>query len=345
MRAGALLAMMTLLAMAHAPAAEWRAFNPIPDSEGFAGGFAGVSAGALLFAGGANIPGEKWGPQFVKAWYDNVWLLDDLDGTWRKVGRLPEARGYGVSISTPQGLVCVGGANADHHTAEVLLLEWTGQELRRSDLPALPRPCAMMAGALVGSTIYVLGGTERPDATQAMNTFWKLDLDQRESGWKELAPCPGGGRILPVAAGDSEAFYVFSGARLAAGADGKPVRTYLRDAWRYRAASGWQELAELPRAAVAAPSPAPMAVGVAYIFSGDDGLNVKFEPVKDHPGFPRDTLRYDAAADHWNVEPGLPFSRATAPVAHWRDHWVVPNGEVRPRVRTPEVWAATIPQP
>src|ERR1043166_8747887 len=39
---------------------QWQKLPPIPDAEGFAGAFAGVSGGALIVAGGANIAGDKW---------------------------------------------------------------------------------------------------------------------------------------------------------------------------------------------------------------------------------------------------------------------------------------------
>src|SRR3954453_4989997 len=44
-----------------APAQElfhWQQLAPIPDSEGFAASFAGVSGDALILAGGANIVGD-----------------------------------------------------------------------------------------------------------------------------------------------------------------------------------------------------------------------------------------------------------------------------------------------
>ena len=34
-----------------------------------------------------------------------------------------------------------------------------------------------------------------------------------------------------------------------------------------------------------------------------------------------------------------PLSRATAPVVEWQGRAVIPNGETRPGVRSPEVWA------
>ena len=145
--------------------------------------------------------------------------------------------------------------------------------------------------------------------------------------------------MLAVAGVLDGSFYLFSGAKLTAGADGKPVREFLRDAYRFTPGQGWKRIADLPRAAVAAPSPAPSIGSRLLIVTGDDGLNVTFQPVEKHPGFPRNALSYDAAADAWSVLDTVPISRATVPTVLWHDRVVIPNGEVRPRVRTPEVWS------
>ena len=142
----------------------------------------------------------------------------------------------------------------------------------------------------------------------------------------------------PVKLGDS--CCIFSGAKLTPGADGKPVREFLRDAYRFTPGTGWARLADMPRAAVAAPTPA-LSAGISrvLIVSGDDGTKVDFQPVREHPGFPRDVIAYDAERDAWSQAGEVPFSRATVPVVRWLGRDVIPNGEVRPRVRTPEVWA------
>jgi hypothetical protein len=102
---------------------------------------------------------------------------------------------------------------------------------------------------------------------------------------------------------------------------------------------GWTRIADMPRAAVAAPSPALAASGSRLVIvSGDDGSKVNFAPVREHPGFPRDVLIYDPERNAWTTGGDLPISLATAPVVEWRDGLVIPNGEVRPRVRTNEVW-------
>jgi len=322
-----------------APQMDWERLPSIPDREGFAGPFAGVSGGALIVAGGANIPGDKWAEPFVKKSYDSVFILKRPDGKWRTGFKLSRALGYGVSITADDSLICLGGSDSMRHYADAFELRWKDGALTRKTLAELPQPCANACGALVGRTIYVAGGIETPTATTALHTFWAMDLDAPQPLWQELDPWPGPERMLAVAGVLDGSFYIFSGAKLTAGADGKPVREFLRDAYRFTPGQGWKQIADLPRATVAAPSPATGIGSRMLILTGDDGLNVSFQPVEKHPGFPRNALSYDVTTDAWSVLDTVPISRATVPAVLWRDRVVIPNGEVRPRVRTPEVWS------
>ena len=47
----------------------WSEAKQLPDPEGFAGPYAGVSGGALIVAGGSNFPGGKrpWGAGGIEA--------------------------------------------------------------------------------------------------------------------------------------------------------------------------------------------------------------------------------------------------------------------------------------
>jgi N-acetylneuraminate epimerase len=321
----------------------WSKLTPLPDPEGFASPFAGVSAGAFIVAGGANIPGEKWKEPFQKIWSDRVFVLEKPDGAWRAEVRLPHKLAYGISVSSEDSVLCFGGSDERTHYADGFRLRWAEGRLVLSTLPPLPRPCANACGALVGRTIYIAGGIETPTTTEAMHSFWALDLDAPDAGWKALETWPGPARMLSVAGVLNGDFYLISGASLSAGANGKPARTYLRDAYRYSPGKGWKRIADLPRAAVAAPSPATVLDGQVTLFSGDDGENVNFTPVSQHPGFPRTALAYDPAKDAWTEREGVPFSRATAPAVQWKDRLVIPNGEVRVRMRTPEVWSLQMP--
>jgi N-acetylneuraminate epimerase len=339
----ATLLSVTAFAQSHdavTPALRWSKLPSLPDPEGFAAPFAGVSNGALMVAGGANILGDNWADAFTKTWYDSVFVLGQPDGKWKSAGRLPKSIGYGVSVTVDDSVVCIGGSDSTRHFADVFAMKWKGGALNFTPLPSLPKPCANACGALLGRTIYVAGGIETPAATIALKTFWMLDLDDAVPGWREQEPWPGPERMLAVAAAHDGSFFVLSGAKLTAGADGRPVREFLRDAYRFTPGHGWRRIADLPRPAVAAPSPAPAVEGTLLVMTGDDGSNVNFKPLRAHPGFPRDALAYDVKKNLWTRTGGMPFSRATVPVVEWRGRLVVANGEVRPRERTPEVWWA-----
>ena len=316
----------------------WKQLPSLPDSVGFAAPFAGVSSGALIVAGGANFPGAMPWEGGTKVWHDAIFVLLKPDGEWRTGFKLPRPVGYGVSVSTPMGIVCAGGSDVRQHLRDVFTLRWVDGRIETKSLPPLPRPLANACGALLHHTLYLAGGTETSDATNALKTFWALNLAETNPQWHELEPWPGPARMLAVAGADDNSFYLFSGVELRGGSNGKPVRRYLNDAYRFTPEKGWKQIADLPRAAVAAPSPAISHDGKLLIVSGDDGAQVNFEPKSAHPGFPKDVLAYDPLADKWTQLGDSPLSRATVPAVQWQDRTVIPTGEARPGRRTPEVW-------
>lgn len=258
-------------------------------------------------------------------------------------GRLPKPLGYAVSLSFPEGIACFGGSDSVRHHSESFWLrrraskaEWT-----TTPLPPLPSVCANFCGAAIGRTIYLAGGTRTPTSTTALRNFWSLDLDQAAPHWREEEPWPGPARILGVAASDGKSFYLFSGAELLPDGDGKPTRRYLRDAYRFTPGRGWQRLADLPRPAVAAPTPATSdAQGRVTILGGDAGTHLGFQPPAAHPGFAKTALAYDPATDAWSESEVLPAGPVTTVAVTWRNRLIIPTGEVRPGVRTPAVWSA-----
>ena len=330
---GLILATTTLVCAAESM---WERLPDLPDKEGFAGAFAGVSNGALIVAGGTNFPDKRPWDGGTKVWYDTVYSLEKPDGEWRVVGKLPKPNGYGVSITTEEGLLVIGGGNATEHFRDV---HWIGKATR---MPPLPKPCAFMGGCVLDGVVYVVGGIEKPVDTTALNTFWSLDLKKPGAKWQELAPCPGKPRILSCMAAVDGAVFVFSGSALMADAEGKPVRDWLQDAWRYELGSGWKKLPDLPRVSVAAPSPAPVVESQILILGGDDGKMADFEPKTKHPGFPRSILAFDLKTQTWSETGEVAFSLVTTNAVLWDGQIVIPGGEARPGVRSPQVWRGTI---
>jgi N-acetylneuraminic acid mutarotase len=137
--------------------------------------------------------------------------------------KLPRRLGYGISVSTPEGVICAGGHDAERCYAEVFMLSWDARmrEVRRTALPSMPEPLSFMAGALVNNTFYVAGGQTTMKDPQPSTAFWSLDLSKRdrpaEFKWSVLPTWPGPPRILPVAAAQRSSrgteFFLFSGRR------------------------------------------------------------------------------------------------------------------------------------
>jgi N-acetylneuraminate epimerase len=327
-----------LAAPAQSESLKWKQLPSLPDKIGFAAPFAGVSEGALIVGGGANFPGAMPWEGGTKVWYDSLFVLPKTDGPWVTGFKLPHPVGYGVSVTTKDGVLCAGGSDARQHYQDVFRLRWRDGKIETENLPSLPRAMANGCGALVGKIFYVAGGIERPDSTNALKTFWALDLGEKKPQWRQLEPWPGPARMLSVAGASKDSFYLFSGVELSGDAAGKPVRRYLKDAYYFTSGRGWKQIADLPRATVAAPSPASLHEGKLHIVSGDDGELVNFEPKSKHPGFPKDVLAYDVKADAWERIEDATVSRATAPTVEWHGMTVILNGEAKPGVRTPEVW-------
>lgn len=323
-----------------ADSSEFSKLPNLPDREGFAGAFTGVADGHLMVAGGANFPDKKPWENGQKVWYDTVFALAKPDAQWKIVGKLPRPLGYGLSVTTRRGLICVGGSDAERYYAEVFVLTLERGQLKTQPLPSLPLPLANGAGVLVGETIFVFGGADQPGEKSALNRLFALDLKAAGPQWQELDACPGKPRLMPVAAAVNGALHIAGGAALET-TNGTVARVYLRDAWRYTPAAGWKRLADLPKPSVAAASPAPVAGSRFYLVGGDDGSLVGFQPIDKHPGFPKAILTYDARSDAWSTDGEAPAPRATLTTTYWHDRWVLPSGEARPGVRSPEVWSFT----
>jgi hypothetical protein len=145
------------------------------------------------------------------------------------------------------------------------------------------------------------------------------------------------------AAAHGSTFYLISGVAIRPNGADRPARTFLADFYAYSPQTGWQQWADLPHPAAAAPTPLPVTTeGRLLIMSGDDGTRTVLDgPL--HPGFRHDGLLFDPEHDRWEAVPPGPISRATVPTAVWQDRWVIPGGERIPGYRSNEVWSLQLP--
>ena len=339
-----LAAAVLLLDQGRSAAAEidWRQLPPLPDPQGFASPFAGVAGGALILAGGANFSDRQIWDGGAKVWHDRIFALEPGHDEWRVVGRLPSPLAYGVSATFGDGVVCVGGSDEKRHYAEAFVLGYEKGAVVRRRLPELPLPVALAAGAIAGEVIYIAGGLSEPGSREALGSFFALDLKNPAAGWETLPSWPGPGRFQPVAASADGYFYLCSGLRYETSADNGKSLVYLKDAFRYSPAKGWEKLADLPHAAAAAASPAPAGPSGVFIIGGVDGRGAGQSP-RDFVQVPQRIQAYDPAAAVWRDAGRAPVGRVCISTAFWEKRWVLPSGERSPGIRSPEVWSLRLP--
>ena len=214
----------------------WEEIESIPPGSGsdtqpgLAAPFAGLSNGAVIVAGGCNFPDTPVYDGGIKKYYDDIFVLDKGGQKWVHAGTYPYPIAYGASVTTKDGVVCIGGNNLSQSFNKVHLLEWDkkNEKVDIRSWPDLPFRMTNMAAALVDQTIYVAGG--KADDALA-NKFLSLDLTKKGTDdfrWLEHEDFPGPARIQPVGVGQNAAeeahFYLFSGSSFPAG-DEKPSIT------------------------------------------------------------------------------------------------------------------------
>lgn len=297
---------------------------------GLAGVFAGCAGGNLVVAGGANFPDAMPWEGGAKRWWRDVYLYNEAEG-WRTfAGALPCDAAYGVAVTLPQGILCIGGCNADRCMDEVFLLSVVDGEPRTAEWPSLPSPLANAAGCMVNGKIYVAGGNESVSPAKASGRFFVLDPSNPGTGWRELSSWPGSARGYAVCAAQSDGmdncFYLFSGRDY----DGDAPWTVHRDGYRYNPRlDEWHKLDnEFP---VMAGTAAPFGTNHILFFGG-----------KSHDDAVSDNaLRLYHTVTNTFTETDvdkseLVFPVTTAVISDGRDIFIA-SGEVSPGVRTPVI--------
>jgi len=343
------------------PFFQWSQLPPVPDKVGFAGVYAGVSNDHLIVAGGSQFPeGTRPWSGGVKSWNDKIMAMDKKEKSWKEIGKLPQAMGYGVSLNWNDGLLLIGGANQTQHFRNVYFISYNKEQLLLDSLPSLPHPLANSCGVIIDNIVYVAGGLSSPAASSAEHIFWKLDLNQPREKlvWTTLPPWPGEGCMLSVAGQVNGELYLLSGVSLFISPDDSAVhRRYLADAFVYNQEKGWRKIKELPHAVAAAPTPAYTYSGQLFVFGGDDGSRAEQNAIlKDkHPGFRTEILTYNTKKDEWTISGNVftdlqpnpennplasTWAPVTTPLVVWNHTIIIPQGEARPGVRTNRVLVA-----
>ena len=304
------------------------------------------------------------------------------DASWEKIeGPLGQPVGYGMSVALPKrGSTLFIGGKEQAATDAVWEVTADGSG-KLTFAPRLKYPLPIVEGVagVVGETVIVVGGATNREGGgfRTVQEAYMLDTSQGEGEWKwESLPWPEAGtdemargRVYAVSGVQGEKFYIFGGRDYADSEDPAPGRVHqekldvLADCFVLSLKGvnpEWKSLRDLPQGMSAAPS-AALPVGVSHLLMVG-GVSAQywrqqFEDRPDlngagdlHPGFERSVWAYDTITDTWvsagelpQMAGGVPVAvPVTTPVVEWKKKFIVPSGEIKPGVRSPQILVAEV---
>lgn len=317
-------------------------------NQGVSGAYSGNIDGQTIVAGGCNFPNTPAAEGGAKVFYNAVYALRGKQ--WTKIGELPHALAYGVSITTQEGIVCLGGNDGKHSSDKVFLLKTKGtsqKEVTTTSLPALPLPLDNFAGAATpDGTIYIAGGQSNGVASQQA-----FSLKPGAKQWRELPLMPDATRIQATAVVQNGAngplFIVFGGYS-------NSTNQVATESLIYDIKAGtWRKTSPIVAdgKAIALVGAASVSSGSMFVVCfggvnkerfeaaiqgkyGDDYLQHDAEWYK----FRSSLLIYNTITNTWVTETSSPLlARAGMSVIPMGNQWVIVNGESKPGVRAKEV--------
>lgn len=259
--------------------------------QGVSAPFAGSIHQNLIVAGGCNFPNVPAAKGGAKRFYADIYELPhpdhDPQAQWRKIGELPQPMAYGVSVTVPNGMVCVGGTtDGVNSCAETYLLHTDAHhKLQITPLPALPLSLDNLTGAYGGGYIYVAGGQHNG---VAVNAAFRLQYPGGKA-WERLPDFPGRARVQPASAVQNNAtapcFYLVGGFAPATKTERAWAHT---DGWCFNAATRqWSKMADIVPHGQTEPMTLAGAIGISsgcahIVFVG--GVNKQvFEQAVNRP--------------------------------------------------------------
>ena len=224
-----------------------------------AGMFVGQSGGALIVGGGLDESGQPSAEVFVQT--AGGWEKKQLNQPVAFSGFVCAT--FAEKLGGFSKLFVAGGVTKNGLTDKELSLEWRDGQLQQNELPSLPQAVALAGVGFfedqAQQQLYIVGGTTSPNADRVSQKIFRYTFNAAtNSGWQELPPMPGEGRLLPGVICFYNDVHIFGGFTLSPVA-GKITYTPTTKAQAYRwhvidgtTFSGWRDLSPLPEA-VAAP--------------------------------------------------------------------------------------------
>ena len=205
------------------PALAWQSMGTLSPAEGqkenigVAGLLQGTFGDYIIVGGGANFPAGGPLTGGAKVTYPDVYVLRAAEAglTETDHAQMPYPVGYGVSATTPDGVLYFGGSTDESGARAVTRLSAPNGKLRTETLPALPFALQNGVAAYDKDTVYLGGGKQDGVLSKKFYTY-----DIKTGTLTSLPDFPGEAREQSVAEFLGGRFFVFSGGANVAYTDG-----------------------------------------------------------------------------------------------------------------------------
>ena len=287
--------------------------NGQPVSLGVAGPVTGVHGKMMFVAGGANFPDSMPWQGGKKKYYNRIDVFTKTSNHLVTVAdnfTVPDKIAYAASCSTPNGVLYAGGENETGISDKAFLLKWDDatKSVVAEQLPALPVAVTNAAATSHSNIVFIAGGESREGVS---DKCWSIDLSNSASGWKELESLP-----YPLSAGTgvaigSAGIILFGGDR---GTTFSKVESYLSAISNATNETEKQQL-----------------------------IRQKNQLLTSHPGFSKEILLYNISTGKTKTAGTVPYPVPVTTTAFWWDKVVmIPSGEIKAGIRTPQVLMAKV---
>ncbi len=342
------------------------------EQKGLAGALIGVSAEMLIVAGGSNFPDSLPWKGGTKTYYDDIYFLNlkGKDTTWQVAQeKLPVPLAYSSSVLVNDKIICIGGENLNGPIPEVLQLKFDNNEVQINKLTDFPVPVSNSGAATIGTMVYVVGGLG-PNGN--VSSFYCADVLKDDFEWEKLPDLPrevSNAVVVSQWDGIEDCIYVLGGRNKEAA-----LSTFYSAVWKYLPSKKiWKQVGEITGDK---DEPFTLAAGTGVaagknhilLFGGDNGqlynkteafINAAAEAVtpeqkteinsrkikhlERHPGFSKQVFLYNTLTNECVEITTLPFpAQVTTSAVKYGNRIFIPNGEIRPGVRTSKVNVAEL---
>lgn len=331
---------------------------------GLAGPITGLVGDYLLIGGGANFsdlpPWDGGAKEIHKEVF--IYRKEGTELCLAAQDSLSMAVAYAASLSLPNGLLVIGGETPDGKTAACRLIKYDSptKKITVSDFPNLPIPLANMGAVVHGNKLLVAGG-ETPDAVS--DQVLQLDLAHLEKGWVCVGKLPYAVSHLQLLSNSQHDLYLLGGRRAHSE---RPSTLYHELCCSTDNGITWSKQTDIPFSAAAGTACLLPDQGI-WLLSADRGntfhqvetlifdakkeanpsqrqklIDAKNKLQINHPGFGKEVWRYDLQLKKWNRMGDLPSNGpVTTTAVVWGDMVILPSGEIKAGVRSPQIMIAT----